>query len=84
MAKGAKVYSFSLEKGNSQMTNRRRLITSTFVPLLIGLIALYNVTHDPRFAAIRSVDVVRLIASGMCFGVALVSVIALFRNPRTN
>lgn len=66
------------------MANRRLLMTSTFVPLAIGLIGMYNVSRYPRFAAIHSVDVVQLIASGACFGVALVSVIALFRNPRTN
>ena len=62
------------------MTNRRRLITGAFVPLLIGFIAMYNVTRYPRFAAFRSVDVVQLIACGMCFGVALVSIIALLRK----
>lgn len=81
----AKVYIvYVSERGFGAMTNRRRMISSIFVPIFVGLIGMFNVTRYPRFADIRSVDVVQLVASGMCFGVALVSIIALFRNSRTN
>lgn len=66
------------------MANRRRLVISTFVPLVIGAIGMFNVARYPSFVAIPSVDVVQLVASGMCFGVALVSIITLLRKPRTN
>ncbi|HEY7353084.1 MAG TPA: hypothetical protein VH596_10010 [Terriglobales bacterium] len=66
------------------MNNRQRLVTGALVPFLIGLIGMYNVAHHPRFAAIHSVDVVQLVASGMCFGVALFLIITLLRRARTD
>jgi hypothetical protein len=36
----------------------------------------------PSFATIRGVDVVQLIATGMCFGVALATLIVFVRRPR--
>jgi hypothetical protein len=57
------------------MTNRGNA-PKIFVPLFIGFMgvaALFNVTSSPGFAAFRNVDVVRLLASGMCFGVAIAS-----------
>lgn len=62
------------------MTKRERLVASIFTPLLIGCIGLFNFMSEPRFASIRTVDVVRLIAFGMCFGVALVSFLILLRG----
>lgn len=47
-----------------------------FVPLFIGFMgvaALFNAASSPGFAAFRGVDVVRLLASGMCFGAAIAS-----------
>jgi hypothetical protein len=64
------------------MSNRRRLIPGAFVPLFIGLIGFFNVARHPRFETIHTVDVLQLVASGMCFGVALVAIIAFFRGPR--
>lgn len=37
----------------------------------LGLMGLYNVTSKPRFETFHTVDVVQLIVTGMCFGVAL-------------
>ena len=39
--------------------------------LALGLIPLTNVAQSPGFDAIRKVDVLRLIGSGMCFGVGI-------------
>jgi hypothetical protein len=64
------------------MTNRKNLIVSTVVPLIIGIIGLTNFMHEERFASYRIVDVVRLTGFGMCFGVALVAFMALVRGPR--
>ena len=47
---------------------------------IVGLIGLVHVIQLPRFAAYRAVDVVQLVGSGLCFGVALVGFIALFRG----
>ena len=46
---------------------------------LISFITLGNVIREPQFALIRTVDVVQLFASGMCFGIALASLITLLR-----
>jgi hypothetical protein len=40
--------------------------------------------HRPRFASFHNVDVLQLLASGMCFGVALAALIALLRGPRNS
>jgi hypothetical protein len=42
------------------------------VALIIGTTALLTVAARPRFESYRAVDVLELVASGMCFGVALV------------
>jgi hypothetical protein len=64
------------------MLNRKALGSAVAVPLSIGLIGLANVMHHPRFESIRSVDVLQLLASGMCFGVALAFLFELLRGSR--
>ena len=51
--------------------NSRRFAPA-WVPLLFGLLSLTNVLTRPSLQAIRAVDEVQLIATGMCFGAALV------------
>lgn len=41
------------------------------VLIAIGLLAYYTVAHGPRFDQFRAVDIVLLVATGLCFGVAL-------------
>ncbi len=50
-----------------------------FAALFIGLIGFTNVARSPRFEAFRSVDVVQLVASGMCLGVALAGILGRLR-----
>jgi hypothetical protein len=64
------------------MARSKALGSAIFVPILIGAIGLVNLTHKARFATFHTVDVLQLIASGMCFGVALAALIALLRGPR--
>ena len=59
-----------------------RFVAGVFIPLFFGSIMFFNVVSQPRFEAIRSIDVVRLVASGMCLGVALVSIAVFLRGPR--
>ena len=69
------------------MTDRRKFARGVFIPVFLvfmGLIALSNAASKPSFDSLRGVDVVRLIAVGMCFGAALVTVITSFRGPRSN
>lgn len=55
------------------MTRNRAFFGSTIVPLLFGCMALAAVMTRPRFAAYRGVDVITLVAAGMCLGVGLMS-----------
>jgi hypothetical protein len=60
--------------------NRRRLVAGTLVPLFIafmGLAAFTNVASRPSFAAFRGVDVVGLMASGMCLGAAIAALLII-------
>ena len=64
------------------MLSRKALASAILVPLFIGLVGLMNLVHQPRFETFRNVDVLQLLASGMCFGVALSALVALLRRPR--
>ena len=54
----------------NQPTKARSQLTQMIVLIAIGLVALYAVMHSPRFEQFRTVDVVLLVAAGLCFGVA--------------
>lgn len=74
---------FRFESHNSTMRTRKPLISAIFIPVLIGSVGLIHLTQQPRFQAFHNVDILQLIASGMCFGVALAALIALMRGPRS-
>ena len=64
----------------------RNRAPKVFVPVFtafMGFGALMNAMSSPSFAAIRTVDVVRLLASGMCFGAALTALAIFFVGSRT-
>ena len=63
------------------MDTRRKLFPFWF-PLLFGLMGVSRIFGNPRLAAIRTVDLVQLIAIGMCFGVALTTLVTFLRCPR--
>jgi hypothetical protein len=65
------------------MTDRRRLAPFC-VPLLAGILALANVLSNPRVATLHGSDVVQLIAVGLCFGVALTTLITFVRASRSS
>jgi hypothetical protein len=65
------------------MRTRRQLLSSIFVPVFMGSLPLFHVTQQPRFQLFHNVDVLQLLASGMCFGVALSALVALIRGPRS-
>jgi hypothetical protein len=55
------------------MRNQLTFTPKVFVPLFIatmGFAAFANIASSPHFATFHTIDVVRLIASGMCFGAA--------------
>jgi len=53
---------------------------SIAVLFFFSIIAFGNVIRESQFALIRTVDVVQLFVSGMCFGIALASLIAILRT----
>ena len=60
----------------------RRKFAPFWVPLLFGILALANILGNPRIATLHGSDVVQLIAVGLCFGVALTTLITLVRASR--
>ena len=62
------------------MVDRKRpTIVIWIVPLLIGFAGFYRVMQSPSFAVYRTVDVVQLLGSGVCFGAAMVGIIFMLR-----
>jgi hypothetical protein len=62
------------------MGTKRSLFPFWF-PLLFGLMGVARMVGNPRLAAIRAVDIVQLMAVGMCFGVALTTLVPFLRRP---
>jgi len=62
------------------MLNRRGGWGAIVAPLVVGFIGFFTLMQRPRFADIHTVDVVQLLASGMCFGVALAALVFWLRN----
>jgi hypothetical protein len=58
--------------GDSTIQVRRRIIVVLIIlPLFLGFAAFMNILREPRFQNIYSLDVVRLITSGACWGTIL-------------
>ncbi len=60
--------------------NSRHPWSIILLPLIVGLVGLSTAMQRPRFAVIQTVDVVQILGSGMCFGVALASLGFWLRN----
>lgn len=59
---------------------RRSLAASVFILIVIGSAGFVHLTEQARFQAYHTVDVVQLLGSGMCYGVALMGIFLLFRK----
>jgi hypothetical protein len=59
---------------------RRRRLASIVIPAIVGLTALLTVIGRPRFQTYHTVDALQLVASGLCFGIAFVGLVRLFRG----
>ena len=58
--------------GDSIIEVRRRIIVVLIIlQLFLGFAAFMNILREPRFQNINSLDVVRPIAIGACWGVAV-------------
>jgi hypothetical protein len=58
----------------------RRSVASILGLIVVGCIGLFLLTLRPRFQAYHTVDVLQLVASGMCFGVALARIAMVARG----
>ncbi len=56
--------------------------TAAFITALFGALSLMNMALNRRLESVRTVDVVQLIGTGMCFGVALVAIVYVLRKRR--
>jgi hypothetical protein len=58
------------------MTDRKRPpVVVWIILLLIAFEGFYRVTQSPSFGMYRTVDIVQLLGSGVCFGATMVGVI---------
>ena len=64
------------------MTDRRRFVRMFFVLLAFGLMNFLRMLGRPSLANVRTVDIVQLIGTGMCFGGALVALVFGLSRPR--
>jgi hypothetical protein len=62
--------------------HKRPSIYVWITPLLLGFVGFGRVAQSPSFAMYRAVDIVQLIACGVCFGAAMVGVIFTIRGRR--
>ncbi len=67
----------------ARRTNRRLpQVVALLCPLVPGLAALNGVMQSPQFESYRTLDVIRLTASGACFGVSMVGLMMLLLRKR--
>ena len=65
------------------MIDRKRPpVVIWIIPLIIGLVGLNRVMQSPSYELYRTVDVVQLLGSGVCFGAAMVGLIISVRRRR--
>ena len=64
------------------MTDRTASLRIFFVLCAFGALSLLSMLTRPSLTNIRPVDVVRLIGTGMCFGGAIVALVAYVRSKR--
>jgi hypothetical protein len=64
------------------VSDRRGFLGMSVILVVFGATSLFRMLGKPSFAAIRPVDVVQLIGTGMCFGGAIVGLVSSFRGHR--
>lgn len=63
------------------MARRTRNLGVTIVLLgVVGSIGFVNLAQRPRFQAFHTADVIQLLATGMCYGMALAAIFSLVRK----
>ena len=64
------------------MHRSKAIVSTVLVPSVIGLVGLVSLIGKPRFETFHNVDVLQLLGSGMCFGVALATTFTILRGKR--
>ena len=62
---------------------KRRPIVVWIIPLVVGFAGFYRVAQSPGFQMYRTVDIVQLLGSGVCFGAAMVGIIFMLRGAQS-
>ena len=62
--------------------DRRPKSLSIVLPLIVGISGLITVLARPRAAAYASVDIIELVAGGLCLGIALVAIVQWLKGDR--
>ena len=63
-----------------EQPRRKKEASAIVIALVVGIIGLTTVTSRPRFSGYATVDVLQLLACGMCFGIALVAIVRSLRG----
>lgn len=64
------------------MAGRKRALWVTIAVLVVvGSLGFISLTERPRFQLFHTVDVLQLLATGMCYGIALAGILAVLRGP---
>ena len=58
----------------------RTTSASILILIVIGSIGLFDLMQRPRFQAFHAVDVLQLLATGMCYGFALAMIIVFLQK----
>lgn len=69
------------ERGGTAGRKRPAAIVFLILLLFFGLLQFYSVTRSPQFESYRTIDIVRLVLAGACFGAALHWGIAKLLRP---
>lgn len=59
---------------------KRSLGVSISVLVVVGSVGFINLSERARFQAFHTVDVLQLLATGMCYGIALAGIFSLVRG----
>jgi len=63
-----------------EQPRRKTAVAMIVISIVVGITSLTTVISRPRFSGYAAVDVIELVASGMCFGVALVAIVRSVRG----
>jgi hypothetical protein len=63
-----------------EQPRRKTAVAMIVISLVVGITSLTTVTSRPRFSGYATVDVLELLASGLCFGIALVAIVRTVRG----